>query len=444
MKITVIGTGYVGLVQGTCLAEVGHSVMCIDVDEKKIANLKKGIIPIYEPGLEELVLRNYKEGRLQFSTKIEEGIQHGKVIFSAVGTPPDQDHRADLQYVKQVAQSFGEYLNEYKVFVNKSTVPVGTGDVCKKIIQAELNKRKQKIEFDIVSNPEFLREGCAIRDFMVPDRIICGLESQKAHNAMEEVYKPFTKEGKPTTGTSILFTDIKSSELIKYAANSFLAVKISFINEIANFCELVGANVEKVAMGIGMDKRIGNRFLHAGIGYGGSCFPKDVNALMISGKDTGHHFHILEAAEKVNNQQKVKVISRLKEELGELKNKTIALWGLSFKPKTDDLRDAPSLKIIYELQKAGAKIKAFDPVAYKNVDTFIKDKTNLKIMSTSFECLKNADALLILTEWDAFRGVDLGELKSQLKGNLIIDGRNIYNPQEMKTKGIKYYSIGRP
>jgi len=444
MKITVIGTGYVGLVQGTCLAEVGHNVICIDIDKTKIENLKKGIIPIYESGLEELVLRNYKEGRLKFNTNIEEGIKHGKVIFSAVGTPPDKDHRADLQYVKQVAKSFGKNIAEYKVFVNKSTVPVGTGDLCKKIIQEEITQRNKKIEFDIVSNPEFLREGCAVRDFMFPDRIVCGTENQEAQKAMAEVYKPFTKEGKPTTGTTILFTDIKSSELIKYAANSFLAVKISFINEIANFCDSVGANVEKVATGIGMDKRIGNRFLHAGIGYGGSCFPKDVNALMLSGKDEGHHFHILDAAEKVNNEQKIKVIKKLKEEFGDLNNKTIAVWGLSFKPKTDDMRDAASLKVIDELQKGGAKIKAFDPVARENIDIFIKDQTNLKILSSSFDCLQNADALLILTEWDEFRGVDLDELKNALKGDLVIDGRNIYKPKEMKAKGFKYFSIGRP
>lgn len=443
MKITVIGTGYVGLVQGTCLAEVGHNVICIDIDEKKIENLKKGILPIYEPGLEELVIRNYKEGRLQFSTNIEEGIKHSKAVFSAVGTPPDQDHRADLQYVKAVAKSFGELTDEYKVFVNKSTVPVGTGDLCREIIKEEFQKRGVDIKFDIVSNPEFLREGCAVRDFMLPDRIVCGIENNQAKAVMEEVYKPFTKAGKPTSGTTLLFTDIKSSELIKYAANSFLATKISFINEIANFCELVGADVEKVAIGIGMDNRIGSKFLHAGIGYGGSCFPKDVNALILSGQDSGYDFKILKAVEKVNENQKIKIIDKLIKGLGTIKDKTIAVWGLAFKPKTDDMRDAPSLKVIEQLQKAGAKVKAFDPVASENVDTFIKNKTNLEIMPTSFDCLKEADALLILTEWDEFRGIDLDELKSSLKGNLVIDGRNVYSPFEMRAKGFNYISIGR-
>ncbi|MCD5380693.1 UDP-glucose/GDP-mannose dehydrogenase family protein, partial [Candidatus Gracilibacteria bacterium] len=398
MKITIFGTGYVGLVTGTCLAEVGHEVMCIDIDQTKVDNLKEGIIPIYEPGLEELVKRNFKEGRLHFSTDAKKGVEFATAIFSAVGTPPDKNHRADLQYVKAVSETVGKYMTEYKVFVNKSTVPVGTGDICKEIIDGELEKRAKVAsplltspkgrgiikKFDIVSNPEFLKEGVAVRDFMLPDRIVCGVESEKAKKMMQEIYKPFVRTNRP-----LIFTDIKSAEIIKYAANAFLATKISFINEIANFSELAGANISEISKGIGLDERIGPRFLHAGIGYGGSCFPKDVQALIETGKDFGYDFEIIKSVEKVNEKQKLKVVEKLLEKFNTpipltgtsplqeeenmkiLKGKTIAIWGLAFKPKTDDIRDAPSLSVISKLLELGVeKIQAFDPVAMYNVERY--------------------------------------------------------------------------
>ncbi|MFH1410423.1 MAG: UDP-glucose/GDP-mannose dehydrogenase family protein, partial [Patescibacteria group bacterium] len=352
MKITVVGTGYVGLVTGTCFAEMGFDVMGVDIDRQKIDNLKNGIMPIYEPGLEEMVRHNQREGRLHFSSDIRKGVEFADVLFSAVGTPPDKDHKADLQYVRQVAKSFGENVSGHKIFVNKSTVPVGTGSECKKIIQAEIDKRGSDATFDIVSNPEFLREGAAIKDTMNPERIVVGVENDRARTVMEKIYRPLTRTGRP-----LLFTDIKSAEVIKYAANSFLAVKISFINEMANFCERSGADIRTVAKGIGMDSRIGSRFLHAGIGYGGSCFPKDVQALIQKGKEYNYDFKILEAAEQVNDRQKELIFEKLHRHFPDMEGKTIAIWGLAFKPRTDDMRDAPSIKVIKRIQAEGGIVR---------------------------------------------------------------------------------------
>ncbi|MGE4443984.1 MAG: UDP-glucose/GDP-mannose dehydrogenase family protein [Candidatus Altimarinota bacterium] len=439
MKITIFGTGYVGLVTGTCLAEVGHEVMCIDIDKNKIDNLKKGIMPIYELGLEELVKRNYKEGRLQFSTDAKAGVEFGKAIFSAVGTPPDENHRADLRFVKAVAKTVGENINEYKVFINKSTVPVGTGEICKNIIKEEIQKRGKKIDFDIVSNPEFLKEGVAIKDFMTPDRIVCGAESEQAKKIMTDIYKPFVRTSAP-----LVFTDIKSAEIIKYAANAFLATKISFINEIANFAEIVGANISDISKGIGLDERIGSRFLHAGIGYGGSCFPKDVQALIETGKDFGYDFKIIASTEKVNKLQKVKVVEKLLKYIPEITGKTIALWGLSFKPKTDDVRDAPSLEVIQKLLNLGVgQIQAFDPVSMDNVAKIYGEEKKVLFSQNNYEALKNADALIILTEWDEFRMPNYEKMQNLMAGKVIIDGRNIWNKQEMLEMGFTYEGIGK-
>lgn len=435
MNIAVIGTGYVGLVTGTCLAELGNNVICIDIDEKKITNLKKGIIPIYEPGLEELVLRNHKEGRLEFTTDAKSAIQKSEVVFSAVGTPPDKDHRADLTAVMKVAETFGRHLNGYKVFVNKSTVPVGTSERVREIIE----KASGDKDFDVVDNPEFLREGTAVKDFMNPDRIVVGIrnQSQKARELMEELYAPLIRAGKP-----LMFTDVHSAEIIKYASNSFLAMKISFINEVANFCELVDADVTEVAKGVGLDDRIGPRFLHAGIGYGGSCFPKDVQAFIQTGKDNGYEFLTLEAVEEVNQTQKLRLFNKLKKEIPDLKGKKIAVWGLAFKPKTDDMREAPSIITIEKLFEEEAEVQAFDPVAMENAREIFEGK-NITFKENPYETVEGADALLILTEWNEFRAIDLHKVKKLMKGSLICDGRNIYKPKQVKEAGFKYRSIGR-
>lgn len=440
MKITVIGTGYVGLVSGTCFAEVGYDVMCIDIDTVKIKNLQNGIIPIYEPGLEELVQRNIEEGRLHFSSHVEEGMKFGDIIFSAVGTPPDKDHRADLQYVKAVAKSFGELLQEgeEKIFVNKSTVPVGTADVCKKIIQEELKKRKVEASFHVCSNPEFLREGCAIADTMTPDRIVVGTDSDYVRSVMENLYEPFVRVQSP-----LVFVEVKSAEIIKYASNAFLATKISFINEIANFTEISGGNIKDIAKGMGLDERIGSRFLQAGIGYGGSCFPKDVQALIQTGKEHDYNFQILCAVESVNASQKEKIFIRLKQQFADLHGKTISLLGLSFKPNTDDIRDAPSLRLLSLLLEAGAKVQAFDPIAMENTQKQFPESENLVYVKNPLEAVTNADAVLLVTEWDEFRGIEPDEMKSLMRGNVIIDGRNIWHPEEMKKAGFIYSSIGR-
>ncbi len=434
-----MGTGYVGLVSGTCFAETGNDVLCVDIDPKKVEMLQGGKIPIYEPGLSELVERNAAQERLRFTTDVTAGVEHGEIIFCAVGTPPDKSFKADVSAVRAVSEAFGKYLKGYKILVNKSTVPVGTGALSKSIIEQQLAKRGNPAgdEFDIVSNPEFLREGAAVNDTMKPERIVIGSESERAQELMTQLYKPFLRYNMP-----VLHTNIESAELIKYASNSFLATKISFINEIAGFCELTGANIVDVARGMGADSRIGRRFLHAGIGYGGSCFPKDIGALINSGKEKGYSFRILEAVEQVNDRQKKEVFEKLLERIPKLEDKTIAVLGLAFKPKTDDMRDAPSIKIIKKLQAEGAKVRVFDPVAMKNAVHYLAN-TNLTYAKNAYEATENADALLLLTEWDAFRNIDRQRIKSTMVGNLLIDGRNIFDPVEMKSIGFDYISIGR-
>lgn len=432
MKLTIFWTWYVGLVTGACLAEVWHEVLCIDVDIQKIEHLKEGIIPIYEPGLEELVLRNYKEGRLHFSTDARVWVEFAEVIFSAVGTPPDTNHKADLKYVKTVAETVGKYMNGYKVFINKSTVPVGTGKLC-----AEIIKKTSGInDFDIISNPEFLKEWVAVRDFMLPDRIVCGTKSQQARDIMTEIYKPFLRANR-----GIIFMSIESAEICKYASNAFLATKISFINEIANFAELVGGNVSEIANWMGFDDRIGNRFLHAGIGYGGSCFPKDVEALIETGKEYGYDFQIISATEKVNKTQKTKVIKKLQKHL-DILWKIVTLWGLSFKPKTDDIREAPSISIIEELLSLWVKkIQCFDPISISHMQKLFFRETKVSFFENNYDALKNSDALLLLTEWDMFRMLNTQKIKSMMRGNIIIDGRNIWNRKELENKNFIYEAI---
>lgn len=429
-----MGTGYVGLVTGTCFAELGNDVQCVDIDDKKIQKLKEGHIPIYEPGLEELVLRNQKEERLSFTTNAKEAIEWADVIFSAVGTPPDKDHRADLSAVRAVAKTVGQNLNGYKVFVNKSTVPVGTSEEVRRIIE---DNNQNGHNFDVVDNPEFLREGAAVKDFLNPDRIVCGTDSEDAKKVMEQLYKPLVRAGRP-----LLFTDIHSAEIIKYASNAFLATKISFINDVANFCENVGADVTQVARGMGLDDRIGPRFLHAGIGYGGSCFPKDVQAFIQTGKEHGHEFKILKAVEEVNEAQKTLILKKLKTHQPEIQGKTIAVWGLAFKPKTDDMREAPSLSILPKLQEQGAKLQVFDPVAAENAKEILGSE-QITYCKSAYEAAENADILLILTEWDEFRAIDLNRVARLMQGKLILDGRNIYSPKEVRELGFDYDSIGR-
>ena len=432
MKITVIGTGYVGLVTGTCLAEAGNDVLCIDIDKVKVAKMQNGEVPIYEPHLETYFERNIKSGRLHFSTNIEEGVHHGEVIFLALPTPEDEDGSADLSYVLGVANQIGDLMKDYKIIVSKSTVPVGTGERVKAALKA-----KTDVSFDVVSNPEFLREGFAVEDFMKPDRIVVGVESERAQKTMNKLYATFVRSGNP-----IVFMDIKSAELTKYAANAFLATKITYMNEIANYCEKVGANVDDVRMGMGLDERIGKRFLFPGIGYGGSCFPKDVKALHKSGKDAQHHFAILDSVIEVNEQQKTVLFPKMQQHFeGNLKDKKIAAWGLAFKPDTDDIREAPALYMINKLLDAGANVTAFDPEAMDNVKTKLGD--NISFASSMMDAVKDADALLICTEWHAFRNPNFDKLKTALKSNVIFDGRNIYNPKDMTALGFDYYSIGR-
>ncbi len=432
MKITVIGTGYVGLVTGTCLAEAGNDVLCIDIDKAKVEKMQNGEVPIYEPHLETYFERNIKSGRLHFSTKIEEGVTHAEVIFLALPTPEDEDGSADLSYVLGVTNQIGELMEDYKIVVSKSTVPVGTGERVKAVLKA-----KTDVPFDVVSNPEFLREGFAVEDFMKPDRIVVGVESERAKKAMEKLYKTFVRTGNP-----IVFMDIKSAELTKYAANAFLATKITYMNEIANYCEKVGANVDDVRMGMGLDERIGKRFLFPGIGYGGSCFPKDVKALHKSGKDAEHHFAILDSVIEVNEKQKTILFPKMEQHFdGNLKGKKIALWGLAFKPNTDDIREAPALYMIEKLLHAGAIVSAFDPEAMENVKAKLGD--SIAFASSMMDAVKDADALLICTEWHAFRNPDFVKLKATLKDPVIFDGRNIFNPKDMESLGFSYYSIGR-
>ena len=432
MKIAVIGTGYVGLVTGTCLAETGNTVTCVDIDEDKVNKLKNGVIPIYEPHLDNYFQRNISQNRLFFTTSLKEGIKDAQFIFLALPTPPGEDSSADLSYILGVAENLGKIMEGYKVIIDKSTVPVGTSEKVTEVI-----KKNSKVDFDVVSNPEFLREGYAVEDFMKPDRVVIGSSSEKAKHLMEELYKPFVRQGNP-----IIFMDEKSAELTKYAANSFLATKITFMNEIANYCELIGADVDKVRKGIGTDSRIGKRFLFPGIGYGGSCFPKDVKALNKSGLDKNYHFKIINSVMEVNEVQKLNLVQKVKFYFGDdLKDKTFALWGLAFKPETDDIREAPSLVIINELIHLGANIVSYDPEAMPNVNKLIGDK--IKYANSSLEALKNVDALLIATEWAAFRNPDFEEMSSLMKNPIIFDGRNLYSIESMQKRNFYYHSVGR-
>lgn len=437
MNVAIVGTGYVGLVTGACFSEMGINVTCIDIDTKKIEKLKNGIIPIYEPGLEDIVKRNVKEGRLHFSTELASCIENVDVIFSAVGTPPDEDGSADLTYVLNVAKTVGENLNHYAVLVTKSTVPVGTANKVKDAIQYELDKRGVSIEFDVASNPEFLKEGTAVHDFMIPNRVVIGVETEKAKNILEKLYRPFILNGYP-----IIFMDIPSAEMTKYAANAMLATRISFMNDIANLCELVGADVENVRRGMGTDDRIGRKFLYAGCGYGGSCFPKDVKALVKTGMENGYHMRVIEAVEEVNEKQKQIVFDKLSNAFNNnLNGKRVALWGLSFKPETDDMREAPALVIIDKLKEAGAEVVVYDPIAMDECKRRIGDK--VIYANDMYEAVIDADALALITEWKSFRMPSWTVIKKAMNGNVIIDGRNIYNPMELQEAGFVYSRIGQ-
>ncbi|GAA0750965.1 UDP-glucose dehydrogenase family protein [Psychroflexus lacisalsi] len=432
MKIAVIGTGYVGLVTGTCLAENGNDVLCVDIDKNKVDQMKAGTVPIYEPHLDVLFERNIKAGRLNFTTNLKEGLDFGEVIFLALPTPEDEDGSADLKYVLGVAKEIGEYITTYKVIVDKSTVPVGTADLVKSTIEMSC-----KTDFDVVSNPEFLREGFAVDDFLKPERIVIGSSSERAIEVMQRLYQPFVRSGNP-----IIIMDEKSAELTKYASNSFLATKITFMNEIANYCQKVGADVDKVRIGMGTDSRIGKRFLFPGIGYGGSCFPKDVKALHKSGKDINYYFKILEAVVEVNEHQKTILFPEVSSYFDDnLEGKTIAIWGLAFKPETDDIREAPALYMIDKLLEAGANVKAFDPEAMENVKEKYGD--TLQYGKDMYEVTEGADALLICTEWSIFRTPNYNLLKSNLQNPVIFDGRNLYPTVELAKQGIHYISIGR-
>jgi UDPglucose 6-dehydrogenase len=434
MKLAFVGTGYVGLVSGVCMAELGHSVVCADIDAAKIKQLKKGIMPIYELGLEELVAKNVAEKRLSFTTDIAKAIRVAEVVFNAVGTPENpKTGQADLSAVFSVAQLFGENLGGYKILVNKSTVPVGTADKTRDIV---LHASGEQGNFDIVSNPEFLREGAAIKDFLNPDRVVVGVSSEEAKRLMEKIYRPLARTGRP-----VLFTDLRSAELIKYASNAFLATKISFINEIANFCEKSGANVKEVAKGMGLDNRIGSRFLYAGIGYGGSCFPKDVQALRETGKEYGVQFTIIEAADALNDRQKMRPVELLKKHWKSLRGKKIALWGLAFKPRTDDVREAPAQYIAAALLKAGASVTAFDPVATESFTRAFPDK-RMCYANSALEAASGADALIVCTEWDELRTIETREIARNMRGQVVFDGRNIFDRQEMEAEGLVYFGIG--
>lgn len=431
MKITMVGTGYVGLVTGACLANLGHEVICLDIDEQKVQMLKKGSIPIYEPGLSELVRQNVDEGRLSFTTDAKSSIQDSEVIFIAVGTPQSDTGEADLSAVWSVAKSIGKSINGYKVIVDKSTVPVGTAEKVQRLIKKNM---AEKHDFDVVSNPEFLREGAAIRDFQNPDRIVIGIENGKARRYMEAIYKDVARVSRP-----IMFTDVKSAELIKYASNAMLSTRISFMNQLSCLCDKVGADIKEVAEGIGLDDRIGSRFLQAGVGYGGSCFPKDVLALAATLKEHGCRADLFDAVHDINERQKTIVVQKLESEI-DIKGSTIAVWGIAFKPKTDDIREAPSLKIIKELQKRGAEVRAFDPVAMDNAKKLLKDVVFVK---NKYDALIGADALILVTEWDEFRNPDFEKMKALFKKPVVIDGRNIYDPVYMKELGFRYLGVGR-
>ncbi len=436
MKITIVGTGYVGLVTGTCFAEVGIDVTCVDIDINKIENLKKGISPIYEPGLDEMIERNVKKGKLKFSTDLSQCLDDTEVVFSAVGTPPDDDGSADLKYVLDVARTVGKHIKNHILIVTKSTVPVGTAKRVRDAIQEEIEKRGVNIDFDVASNPEFLKEGDAINDFLKPDRIVVGVESAKAEDIMKRLYKPFTLNGHP-----VIFMDVPSAEMTKYAANSMLATKISFMNDIANLCEIMGADVNMVRKGIGSDSRIGHKFIYPGIGYGGSCFPKDVKALIKTADQNGYTMRVLKAVEEVNDDQKSVLFTKLYNHYkGDLKGKTIAIWGLSFKPQTDDMREAPSLVLINKLLTEGCKVKAYDPVAMHEAQIKLGDK--IEYSKDPYDALNDADALLLVTEWTEFRFPSWDVVKKLLKQPVVIDGRNIFDLNELKKEGFIYYCIG--
>jgi UDPglucose 6-dehydrogenase len=438
-KVAVVGTGYVGLVQGTCLSDFGLNVVCVDIDQQKIDNLKKGIIPIYEPGLEPIVERNVYYKRLEFTTDIQKAVEECEVIFIAVGTPPADDGSADLQYVKAVASSIAKYMNGYKVIVNKSTVPVGTGRVVQDLVASELAKRGVDYEFDVVSNPEFLREGSAVHDFTHPDRVVIGTESERARKAMREVYSVLYLNETP-----FVETNIETAEMIKYASNAFLALKITFINEVANLCENVGANVQDVAKAMGRDGRISPKFLHAGPGYGGSCFPKDTLALAQIGQKHGAPISLIEQTVRANENQKVYQAQKIEKALGNLKGKTLAILGLSFKPNTDDMREAPSITILNELAKRGATFKVYDPIAYKEAKWRLENiNDKITYCDNEYEAIEDSDALVLITEWNQFRNLDLDRVKKSLKQPYFFDLRNIYKRPAMEEKGFHYYGVGQ-
>ena len=437
MNITVVGTGYVGLVTGTCFAESGINVTCVDIDKEKIEKLKKGHVPIYEPGLDALLERNIEKGRIHFTTSLKKGIHDSDAVFIAVGTPPDEDGSADLKYVLGVAREIGQHMEDYKVIITKSTVPVGTSYKVKSAVEEELEKRDVRIPFDVASNPEFLKEGSAVDDFLKPDRIVVGIESKRAEKVMRRLYKPFLMNGHP-----LLFMDIFSSEMTKYAANSMLATKISFMNDIANLCEKVGANVDLVRKGIGSDARIGNKFIYPGTGYGGSCFPKDVQALVRTADEFGHSLEVLKAVEAVNYRQKTVLVEKIKKHFGEdLKGKHFGMWGLSFKPKTDDMREAPALVIVDALRELGATVRAYDPVAMEEAKRILGEK--VQYAKDEYDAVIDADALIVVTEWSEFRMPNFRIMEKLMTNKTIFDGRNIYDVEEMRDLGFDYYSIGR-
>ena len=439
MNITVVGTGYVGLVSGTCLAEVGNHVLCIDIDQSKIDRLNNGEIPIYEPGLEELVKKNVQAGRLSFSSDIKQGVDYGSIIFIAVGTPPDEDGSADLKYVLAVASDIGKHMNDYRVVVTKSTVPVGTADKVKNAVNTALQEKGSTTSFSVVSNPEFLKEGAAVDDFLKPDRIVVGAEDERAIQLMRDLYAPFNRNHERT-----IIMDIRSAEMTKYAANAMLATKISFMNEMANLAELLGADIENVRHGIGADPRIGYYFIYPGCGYGGSCFPKDVQALHRTAKSVGYDAQILDAVEAVNKRQKSVIVDKIVKRFGDnLQGKKFAVWGLAFKPETDDMREAPSRTIIEALWQLGATISAYDPVAEEEVERIYGKRDDLSLVSDPYDALTNADALIVVTEWKVFRSPDLDTMLGRMKTPVIFDGRNIFQPELIRKSGFEYFGIGR-
>jgi UDPglucose 6-dehydrogenase len=441
MNVTIFGTGYVGLVTGACLAEVGHNVTCVDIDEVKIENLKNAVMPIYEPGLDSIVKENYNAGRLHFTTDIEDGVKFANIQFIAVGTPPDEDGSADLQYVVAVAKSIGQYMNDEKIVIDKSTVPVGTGDRVREAISIEQSSRNIQLPFHVVSNPEFLKEGAAVNDFMKPDRIIIGTENKQAEKIIRELYAPFNRNH-----DRIIFMDVRSAELTKYAANSLLATKISFMNEISNLAERLGADIEKVRLGIGSDPRIGYDFIYPGCGYGGSCFPKDVQALSKTAKQVGYHAELLNAVEAVNYRQKDVLFNKITGHYNGVENldgKIVSLWGLAFKPNTDDMREASSRSLMEALWEAGAIVQAYDPESMDEAQRIYGNRVDLKLMGTKESCLVNADMLVICTEWKQFRAPDFDQIRTTISEAVIFDGRNLYDPELLKEKGFSYYGIGR-